>query len=132
MSLVDARRALAGGESGAAIVPGKPDESLLIEYVSGSEPQMPKDAQALSADEVAALRRWVAAGASWPDGPALRDKRVIDTNWWSLLPLVRPAVPTAPARAVDAAWKGNPVDAFILARLARRGCVRLRRRIAAR
>ncbi len=117
LSLVDAERALAGGESGAAIVPGKPDESLLVDYISGSEPQMPKDAAPLAAGEVALVRRWIEAGAAWPDNLTLTDKRVIGTDWWSLRPLVRPAVPTEKVRRVDRAWVRNPVDAFILAGL---------------
>ena len=35
---------LNGGESGAAIVPGDPDKSLLVEYIAGEQPEMPKGA----------------------------------------------------------------------------------------
>src|SRR5262245_5704406 len=54
--------ALKGGESGPAMVPGKPDQSLLVEYVSGDKPQMPKGEDALSKSQVAALRQWIAEG----------------------------------------------------------------------
>src|SRR5689334_1424632 len=63
LSLVSAKAALAGGESGPAIVLGKPEKSLLLEYISGEKPEMPKDAKPLAAEEIATLRRWIAAGA---------------------------------------------------------------------
>src|SRR6056297_1375061 len=47
-------------------VPGDPAASRLIEQVSGPEPAMPLDGDPLSGAEVATLRAWVAAGASWP------------------------------------------------------------------
>ncbi|HTU25990.1 MAG TPA: DUF1553 domain-containing protein [Pirellulales bacterium] len=112
LSLVDAGRALAGGESGAAIVPGKPDESLLVDYISGDKPEMPKDAAPLKPDEVETIRRWIAAGAVWPADATLTDKREIDANWWSFQPLAAPAVPK-----LDSAWVRTPIDAFVLDKL---------------
>ena len=60
--------ALKGGESGAAIVPGKPDESLLYEKVhAGAMP--PGKPDRLSEAEVKTIRLWIAGGAkSRPDG----------------------------------------------------------------
>ena len=53
---------LKGGESGPAVVPGKPEESLLYEKVhTGAMP--PKKEGQLSAAEVETIRRWIAAGA---------------------------------------------------------------------
>ena len=57
LNLADRKRAIAGGESGPVIVPGKPDESLLIEYISGDTPEMPKGKPPLSPDQVAAIER---------------------------------------------------------------------------
>ena len=54
--------ALKGGESGAAITPGKHDDSLLIDAVRYDSLEMPPDGQ-LSAKEVAAIERWVKIGA---------------------------------------------------------------------
>jgi hypothetical protein len=54
---------LAGGESGKAIVAGKPMESLLWEQVESDE--MPKDRSALSATEKKLLKTWLASGATW-------------------------------------------------------------------
>lgn len=55
--------ALAGGESGAAVVPGKAAESLLWESVDQDE--MPKKRSPLSPEEKAALRKWIDSGAIW-------------------------------------------------------------------
>jgi len=53
------------------IVPGDPEASLLIEVVSGPDPDMPKKADPLSAEQVETLREWIAAGAEWPEGRTL-------------------------------------------------------------
>jgi hypothetical protein len=55
--------AMTGGESGPAIVPGKPTESLLLDFVASDE--MPKDRPPLTADEKRLLREWIEAGAVW-------------------------------------------------------------------
>jgi hypothetical protein len=52
-----------GGEGGAGFVPGKPDESLVIQYISGEKPEMPRGADPLPADTVALIRRWIEEGA---------------------------------------------------------------------
>ena len=106
----------AGGESGKILVPGKPEESPLIEYVSGNEPEMPKDGEPLSATQIATLRRWIAGGARWTEGVKLVDRRFEGQTWWSLAPLERPPVP-----GVDSPWVRTPVDAFVLAKLAAEG-----------
>ncbi len=53
-----------GGMAGDSIVPGKPDESLLVELISGDEPSMPQNMEPLSAEEVALIRRWILEGAT--------------------------------------------------------------------
>ncbi len=115
LALTSKQAAFAGGESGAIIEPGKPDESLLVAYVSGEKPRMPKDASPLTADEVAAIRRWIAEGAAWPQDLMLVDRKLLDGNWWSLVPLAKVSVP----RIADS-WIRTPVDAFILAALRER------------
>jgi hypothetical protein len=111
-------RALAGGESGKVIEPGDATASLLLDYISGEKPEMPKDAAPLSADEVAAIRKWINQGAKWPKGMSLVDRKPLDTNWWSLRPLTRPPVPNKPeAPAKDSDWPRTPIDSFILAKL---------------
>ena len=59
-----------GGMAGdMTIIPGKPDDSLLIELISGDEPAMPQNMEPLSAEEVELLRRWILEGAQ-DDTPA--------------------------------------------------------------
>ena len=71
---VDSRAALlAGGDSGPAIVPGKPAQSLLIaavQYVPEAEFEMPPQGK-LADHEIAALTEWVRRGAPFPGGAAL-------------------------------------------------------------
>jgi hypothetical protein len=118
LSLATQKEMLAGGENGLVIVPGKPDESLLLDYISGEKPEMPKSGPPLAAAEVAAIRAWILAGAKLPADLALQDRSLADTNWWSLKPLTRPTVP--PLRNPQSAFR-NPIDAFIVAKLDEHG-----------
>src|SRR5262249_20084056 len=120
---------LKGGDSGPAIVPGKPEESLLIAAINFEGPEMPPTGK-LAPENVAALTRWVALGAPWPPRDraaahattslartrALTGPRIADRALWSLQPLRRPAIPevgpTAPFSGAE--WSSNPVDRFIL------------------
>lgn len=57
-----------GGASGEpAVVPGQPDESLLMDRVTSTDEleAMPPKGDRLSAQEVQLLRQWIAEGASW-------------------------------------------------------------------
>lgn len=101
-----------GGFSGPAIDSEDPKFSLLLDVVSGGEPQMPPEGDPLDAEQVEAIRQWLDAGAPWPEGVTLRDRR-FEGAWWSLVPLRRPEVPeVSPESTVR-----NPIDAFILDRL---------------
>ncbi|MEW4452438.1 DUF1553 domain-containing protein [Bremerella sp. JC817] len=110
LSLASAQAAFAGGESGEAIVPRQPDASVLLDYISGDEPEMPKGGTPLSKEEVETIRRWIATGADWPDGVALK----ANDTWWSRQPLKRPEVPAIPGEL--AAKVRTPIDAFIIAK----------------
>jgi len=63
LSVVAVSELVKGGEAGAAIVAGKPDESILIQYVSGEKPQMPLNSEPLTADNINTLSTWIAQGA---------------------------------------------------------------------
>jgi hypothetical protein len=108
------KKFMAGGELGPVVVPGKPDESLLWQYVD--QDKMPPK-KPLAAREKAALRDWIAAGAKWGTDPidphrVTTDKRA-GLDWWALQSIVRPCVPSLsgdiPAH--------NPIDAFVAAKL---------------
>ena len=115
LALATESAALAGGASGPAIEPGKPDDSLLWMYVESDE--MPRDRPPLSDAEKRRLRRWIAEGATW--GTPEIDPFLVTTDrragydWWSLQPLRRPEPPAVR----DEGWVRNEIDRFILARL---------------
>ena len=110
--------AMAGGESGEAIVPGKPDESLLWEQVESGE--MPPKSP-LPAGEKAALRDWIAAGAGWGTDPIdpyqVTTSRRAGRDWWSLQPVRRPD----PPEVARGDWARSPVDRFVLRKLESEG-----------
>jgi hypothetical protein len=115
--------ALAGGESGPAVVPGDLDASLLVGAVRHGEIfQMPPQGK-LPAEEIAKLEHWVRIGAPWPAGEegaaAVAPRQAgapiseADRQWWSLRPVADPPPPAV----ADAAWPQSPLDRFILAPL---------------
>ena len=58
--------AMKGGDTGPAVVPGKPKESLLVDAINyGELYQMPPKSR-LPAEEIATLTKWVEMGAPWP------------------------------------------------------------------
>jgi len=73
LRLDDRKRALEGGVSGAlAIVPGKSAESLVWQFITGRNEDKivmpPKDqGSRLTAEQCETIRRWIDAGAPWPE-----------------------------------------------------------------
>ncbi len=117
--------ALAGGDSGPAVVPGKPGDSLLVDAINyGEQVQMPPKSK-LPPAEVAALTKWVASGAAWPvdERKGTGGTATVGLIWqarakhWSLLPVRR----VDPPAVKDAAWPRSPIDRFLLARLEAEG-----------
>ena len=114
---------LAGGDSGPAIVPGKPDESLLLDAVRYRSLEMPPDRR-LSQKEVDILARWVEMGAPWPGAargetipvPRSHGLKITDADrsYWAFQPIRRPQVPNDPSTDWD---DHSPVDAFVLRKL---------------
>ena len=108
-----------GGSRGPAVIPGKPDDSLLIQAVRHSSPELRMPADKLSDAEIRILEKWVQDGAYDPRTTAPA-KPVINADWWSWRPLIRPAVPKPVANTPDSTEPLNPIDAFLLAELDRR------------
>jgi hypothetical protein len=108
--------ALAGGELGVAIVPGKSAASPLVRLAAGLEDglRMPPEGAPLTAAQIGILRRWIDDGAVWPDLEG-GDPASSKGDWWSLRPIRRPSVPVV--AEADRAWVRTPIDAFVLARL---------------
>jgi WD40 repeat protein len=62
----------AGGSSGPSYKPGDPDNSILVKFISGAAPSMPKNQKPLESHQVELIRRWIAEGAK-NDTPAIKD-----------------------------------------------------------
>ena len=64
--------AFARGAAGARIIPGKPDESLLLALSSAHAgvAVMPKVGNRVTKTESLILRQWILEGAHWPAGQA--------------------------------------------------------------
>lgn len=110
---------LEGGNSGAAIEPGKPDESLLLKSLLGADdvvampPKDPKPTQ----EEIELIRKWIAEGAKVPPDESLPAAEKVKSDHWSFQPIVRPPLP----EVKQADWVRNPIDRFVLARLEAEG-----------
>jgi mono/diheme cytochrome c family protein len=119
---------LAGGKSGPAIVPGKPDDSLLVKKITAGA--MPPKIQLatfsvkpVEATELNLLREWIAQGApevnippdvanGKPD-PLVSDK---DRQFWSFQPPRTVKIPRVADSVVSSRAK-NPLDAFVIQKL---------------
>lgn len=109
-----------GGDSGAAIIAGDLDKSLVIQAVRYTDPEfsMPPSGK-MSASEIADLESWVLDGAYDPrdseaqlaknlssgPGMSIEDGR----SFWSLRKIEAPVVPN-----IDSPWVKTPIDAFVL------------------
>ena len=111
---------LKGGKSGPALIPGKPEESLIMKRITAGEMPPPKllfeaFVRPPSNDEVDTLKAWIAAGA--PPAPAQQPvvERFTETqhNWWAFQPPRRPQLPPVKTQ--------NPIDAFLLSALQAKG-----------
>ncbi len=105
--------ALKAGDEGAAIVPGKPDQSLMLQRIMETDPDLrmppPESGKSLSAQEVERLRLWIEQGAEY-------------RNHWAFEPIRRPKVPNDSAIAElygDASL--SPIDAYVGRRLLKVG-----------
>ena len=120
---------LKGGKSGPAVVPGKPEESLLVRRIRAQEMPPPHlqeqfSVRGLTSVEFEKVQAWIAQGAlpdpeKPPETDPGRDPMAgsKDRQFWSFRP---------PSRPVEPRVKGkdrvrNPIDAFLLARLEAEG-----------
>jgi hypothetical protein len=110
---------LKGGDSGAVIVAGKPEASLLIKAVKWGDKlfRMPPDAK-LSDAQIADLEKWIRDGAHDPrDGEAAKTpiEALLEqsSTHWSLQPIRRTAAPSG--------GEAHAVDAFLAVELKKAG-----------
>lgn len=109
--------ALRGGDSGKIWLPGRSGESEIVRRITASNPdhRMPPRGESLTSKQIAAIRQWIDQGARWPD-TVDRNLKQAAPKFWSLKPLVLPAVPELPLELASRAK--NPIDAFVFHRLA--------------
>ena len=69
LSVIAVTELVKGGEAGSSLAAGKPDESVLVQRISGEKPDMPLNSEPLTAEQILTLRTWIAQGAE-DDTPA--------------------------------------------------------------
>lgn len=120
LQLISGETMRRGGDSGPAVVPGKPNESLLIEAVmhTGDIKMPPK--KKLADTEIADLKRWVEIGAPWPAEKAEAATAAAEFKitpeqraFWSFQPVRDVTIPAVK----DETWPAGAIDRLILARL---------------
>ena len=115
---------LQGGDTGPAVIPGKPEESLLIQTLHYDEDnyQMPPQGK-LPEAVIAELTAWVARGAPFPvtEEAALNKSTEIDfakgKEFWSFQPLKKHDSPAVQHQD----WPRRGIDPFVLAKMEQAG-----------
>jgi len=117
--LLDSRDGvLKGGDDGEVIVPGDPENSVLIYAVRYEDRtfRMPEDKR-LTDEQIADLTEWVRRGAPDPrttvGASGAHTYGGLGKDFWSFQPVRKPAVPAVN----DTSWVKTPVDNFVLAKL---------------
>jgi hypothetical protein len=95
----------AGGDSGqAAVVPGKPDDSPLYLVMTRSSDDWsampPKEAEAVSEQQLAQVRRWIETGAAWPGDERVAEIAARNADRWS----AEDGVTVKTSGGLDDAW----------------------------
>jgi hypothetical protein len=111
-----------GGESGPAVVPGDPDESVLYQHIAADQMPPEEVEKRLTADEVDLIGRWIKSGAGTlrPEPEQLGDKPYftqLEQSFWAFQPIRRSDPPQVRQRD----RVRNPIDQFLLARLEQEG-----------
>lgn len=103
---------LKGGKDGPAIARGDAAHSPLIARLLAADDseRMPPEGKPLPADQIAVLRAWIDAGATFPADEIVPSS---PADHWAFQIVKRPAIP--PVKGIE--WTRNPVDRFVLSRL---------------
>ena len=121
LRLDDRNGVLTGGNTGAAVTPGNPGQSLLLKRVSKeAKRRMPAEGSFLTDDEIATLTQWVKDGATWTPVNIPASLSKVRANYdelrkthWAWQPLADPK----PPQVKDQTWPRHDIDRFLLARL---------------
>jgi mono/diheme cytochrome c family protein len=114
---------LKGGNRGPAVVPSDPAASLVTKAIHYNGLKMPPGGK-LNEQQIAAIEKWIAIGAPWPEegakaartgNPGMYEKLM--REHWAFQPVREPAVPPA----ANSNWSSQPIDRFILATLEKNG-----------
>lgn len=110
-----------GGDTGPALIPGKPEKSPLIQAIHYKDEdfQMPpkNNGGKMPDAEIAVLEKWIKIGAPWPEDSS---KKVVVTeggfteeqrNYWFFKPVAKVASPN-----IQSDWVRNDIDRFVLAK----------------
>jgi len=120
--MLDSRAAvLKGGNTGPAVVPGKPDDSVLIQALRYTDEDLrmppPDHGGKLTDQQIADFTEWVRRGAPDPRVPAMAASGKayggVGKAHWAFQPVTQPAVPAVK----DNSWVQSPLDHFVLAKL---------------
>ncbi len=112
-----------GGETGAIVVPGNSEQSLMVRRLLGldGDDRMPKDGDPVPASQIALIRSWIDQGAAWPttgDAASPPPQAVPEEQpHWAYRRPSRPAPPDV--HKTD--WVRTPIDRFVLASLEKEG-----------
>ena len=112
LSLESRESAMLGGSRGSAVIPGQPEESLLVQAINRVGVLKMPPTGPLESHEVSVLKSWVRAGAPWGIAPGKNVERAGPSHW-SFQPVSR----LDPPAVEDHHWIRNPIDRFVLARL---------------
>jgi len=112
---------LSTGESATVdgyIVPHELESSRIWEVIqtNDGEAEMPKDGAPLTETEQQIIRRWILAGAVWPEGEILEPSAIESTDWWSFQPISRPPIPSLKGSEKPGGQTSHPIDAFVAKR----------------
>lgn len=121
--LVDTRDSIrTGGGSGPSVVPGRPDQSLLLTAMMHTDPdlEMPPQEKKVAASIIADFRRWIEMGAPDPrvaKGSAQKEASPVTIEagrkFWAFQKPERAPLP----KSKNANWAKRDLDHFILAKL---------------
>jgi mono/diheme cytochrome c family protein len=108
-----------GGESGAILVAGKSEHSLIVRRILGldGDDRMPKDGDPLPTAQLALIRAWIDQGAHWPQGAGQPTVAAPATDEQPVHWAYRRPVRSDPPEVKKTDWVRTPIDRFILARL---------------
>lgn len=106
---------VAGGDSGAGVVPGDSAKSLLVHAITGTEgaSQMPPEGDKLDPAQIELIKQWIDAGAKFPDDEQTEAAAKKSVDHWSFKPIPK----VVPPEVSSVGDLKNGIDSFVRKRL---------------